>query len=91
MPTTKLNRQSPWLLRLLMSWIIHYMPFSRTPSQAGNTLAALVLHPDYAELDNVYIQADLKPASMHEDVYDIKHAEVVWNWSLKSIDASVDG
>lgn len=88
-PTTKLNRQSPWVLRFLMSWIIYYLPFSRTVAQGGNSIAALAVHPEYASLDNVYVQADLKPARMHEDVYNDEHVDRVWKWSLRAIGASV--
>lgn len=67
-----------------MSWVIYYMPFARTTVQAGNTIAALAIHTAYASLDNVYVQADLQPAPMHEDVYVAEHAEMVWQWSLNT-------
>lgn len=82
-PSTSLFRDNPRPARLAMSWIIHYLPFAKSQTQAGEVIAALAIAPEYSSFDNAYITASLQQEKMHDSAYDEAYCEAIWNWSLE--------
>lgn len=80
-PSSDLSRDNSALMRYGMSYVLHYMPFARTLTQAGEAVAAVALADEYAHLDSVLLSSELKNTRFHEVVYDQEFGNQVWAWS----------